>query len=310
MSYRVERSACSARSAVKSSFLDPSLSPVEAGRLNEREMTAPLQYREALPDPRLRGFVKCYWTLVGWNAETMTDRILPDGCSELVLHSGDVFQQVDAAGAHDQPRALLIGPSTRAMLVRPGRRVTVFGIRFRPGGLALLLDSPVAEVRDSARSPDHVGIRFGFDALDAIGSLAGSERTRLIDGYLLQRLGRARLDAQVTKLQQRIDATAGTLRVDDLAREAGWSMRQLQRRFLAATGLSPKLLARLTRLQRAWAAVQQNVNFTRAAALAGYADQPHFVREFREFAGVTPSQYLRSAHELTDHFVGGVDSSP
>jgi AraC-like DNA-binding protein len=271
--------------------------------LNERDIPAPMQYREMLPDPRLRDLVKCYWSLNGWNSEVRTDRILPDGCSELVLHYGDVFEQVDHASMRRQAASLLVGPSTRATLIRPSRRIGIFAVRFRPGGLAILLRTPAAELCDTIQCADQAGVRFGFDAIDAVGSSPERERIRIIEQWLLDRLNRARLDAQIVRLQQCIDDSAGSIRVGELARAAGWSMRQLQRRFQAATGLSPKLLMRLARLQNAWGAVQQNVNFTRAAALAGYADQPHFVREFREFAGVSPSQYLREANQLTEHFL-------
>jgi AraC-like DNA-binding protein len=278
--------------------------------LNECDIPPPMHYREILPDPRLRDLVKCYWSLEGWNSGLRTDRVLPDGCSELVLHYGEVFEQVDAETTQRQAPALLVGPSTRSTLIRPSRRVGIFAVRFRPGALPLLLSTPAAELCDSIQSTDQVGVRFGFDAIDAMGSLENHGRIRIIEQWLLERLGRTRLDTQVVKLHQQIDEVFGSLRVDDLARAAGWSVRQLQRRFQAATGLSPKLLARLSRLQHAWANVQEKVTFTRAAAVAGYADQAHFIREFRDFAGVSPSQYLRESNQLSDHFVGSRNPIP
>src|SRR5687768_5359410 len=70
-----------------------------------------MEYREIQPDPRLRAFVTCYWILRGENSGSDTERILPDGCCELVFHCGDHFDQILDGKQVRQPRQLLIGPT-------------------------------------------------------------------------------------------------------------------------------------------------------------------------------------------------------
>jgi AraC-like DNA-binding protein len=60
-------------------------------------------------------------------------------------------------------------------------------------------------------------------------------------------------------------------------------------------GLTPKVFARLARFRHAMRRIHTatEVDWTDIALASGYFDQPHFIRDFREFSGVSPSAYLR-----------------
>ncbi len=264
-----------------------------------------MHYREVLPDRRLRHAIKCYWFLSGLIEPQEHDRILPDGCCELIFHCGDRFTQQLGAQQLEQPRALLIGPTTRAVVVRPGRMVDVIGVRFRPGGAVLMGGAPALELRDRALDAYDAGIRWSPDLLERLTDAhCDQDRTAVLDGVFGHQFGRTQLDQRMLALQYCIVAGGGEVRTRFLAEAAGLSTRQLQRRFLQATGVPPKLLSRLVRLQRALAVGQQpGTTLASVAAAAGYADQAHFTRDFREFAGVSPSEYFRAPRELSDFFV-------
>lgn len=92
---------------------------------------------------------------------------------------------------------------------------------------------------------------------------------------------------------QRLAATGGTARIGELAREVGWSHKHLITRFTQQVGLAPKAVARLVRFDRVLRALERPgaPGWERIAAEAGYADQPHLVREFRAFTGLTPTAF-------------------
>jgi transcriptional regulator GlxA family with amidase domain len=101
--------------------------------------------------------------------------------------------------------------------------------------------------------------------------------------------------------------TSGRLSVDALAHATGLPRRHLERCFLATVGVSPKRLARLTRFQRALRLLQHprsNRGGTETAAACGYADQAHFIRDFRLLAGCPPGKHLMRQGELTRFFSG------
>jgi AraC-like DNA-binding protein len=89
-----------------------------------------------------------------------------------------------------------------------------------------------------------------------------------------------------------IDQRHGCVTMDQVARECGISPRQLRRTFLEQTGLSPKFLARVLRFRHAVAqAPRAGGDFAGLALDCGYYDQAHLIRDFREFAGRTPTAY-------------------
>ncbi len=81
--------------------------------------------------------------------------------------------------------------------------------------------------------------------------------------------------------------------VPAIVSSAGLSDRQAQRAFAQRIGLTPKELQRLYRFRAVARAMGDAPSATLAAVASagGYADQGHLTREFKEFAGTSPSRY-------------------
>jgi AraC-like DNA-binding protein len=92
----------------------------------------------------------------------------------------------------------------------------------------------------------------------------------------------------------RLAETHGTLRVEALCEELGWSRKRLAARFRELVGLPPKTVARLLRLDRAIELASSGVAWAEVAHACGYFDQSHLVNEFRQITGVSPTGYLTS----------------
>lgn len=87
-------------------------------------------------------------------------------------------------------------------------------------------------------------------------------------------------------------ATHGGLRIDELVRLSGWSHRHLDARFREQIGLPPKAAARLLRFEYAAALLRNSEMPLAALAIqAGYYDQAHLNRDFRDLAGCSPRAY-------------------
>ncbi|MFF3307411.1 helix-turn-helix domain-containing protein [Streptomyces sp. NPDC002952] len=113
---------------------------------------------------------------------------------------------------------------------------------------------------------------------------------------------------------RRIQRSCGRTRIEDLARETGWSRRHLERRFRCQIGLSLKGAAQIMRLQTALALRETGSTWSDAAAQAGYHDQPHFDRTFKAMTGRTPSAFYAnrmaaSPHDAQDFVPGQVTSA-
>jgi AraC-like DNA-binding protein len=270
-----------------------------------------MDYRELTPAPRLRRYVRCYWTLrAPAPTGSAAQRVLPDGCVEIIVNLGDQFVRHDADGQIErQPRTLLVGPSTRHMSIAPSGLIRLVGIRFAPGGALPFLAASPAEVRDAAPALDEAGIAFGAEMSDRLAGADAGTEAAVLDFALTTQLDRARRlpDRRVAVSVRAAFATQHALRVDDLVQLTGWGPRQLERQFREAVGFGPKTLCRLARFQRVVRAVESpdTPTWARLAAHSGYADQSHLVREFREFAGTTLTDYVRELHPMSDYFHAG-----
>jgi len=269
-----------------------------------------VEYREHGPSAPLASFVQCVWTLEG-NATELGDEvqpILPDGRPELVVHFGDAFERVHPNGAIErQPALLFAGQLTGPLVLRPTGHVAVLGVRLHPDGAAALLSEPQSQL---------VGLTIGVDVLsgslfqslaearDSATSLA--EAVRAVQDRLVVRADRSRVDARVRYAVAAIYRDRGRISMKELARRVGVTRRHLERQFKKLVGVSPKRLARIARFQHA-VRVLEGVDGRRTgadtAAMCGYADQAHFVREYRELTGQPPRAHLVQRAQLTGFFM-------
>lgn len=95
---------------------------------------------------------------------------------------------------------------------------------------------------------------------------------------------------EVAQAWQQLRNTMGSTSVHELAATAGWSRRQLERRFLEQVGVSPKSLAQVLRLEEALRLKHAKLSWADAAAGAGYHDQSHLVRAFKAMLGCVPTK--------------------
>src|SRR5262245_24752866 len=121
-----------------------------------------MDYRELSPSSTLRPYVRCYWTLrAPADLGAAPQRVLPDGCVEMVINVGAQFvRHTPGGGVERQPRRLLVGPTTRHMSIAPTGEIHLVGIRFAPGGAIPFLAAAPGELRDCAPSLDDVALPF------------------------------------------------------------------------------------------------------------------------------------------------------
>ena len=268
-----------------------------------------MRYCEIHPKPPLNNFVECFWTLEGDGpSDGAPERILPDGCVELILNFGARFLQHNDAGrgapAVLQPRHFLVGQMTGPILISPRGNVELLGIRFHPGGTSPFLHLQMNEVTDQVADLGAVSSELERELLQTSEQLPSlKEKTAAVEAALLARLSRVRADSWSMRMAARIVASAGLTSVDQLAADAGISSRQLERRFMRDVGIGPKLLGRILRFQQVFRAVERSDAAWASIALdCGYYDQAHLIRDFNQFAQQTPSVLFAEQSALTESF--------
>jgi AraC-like DNA-binding protein len=272
-----------------------------------------MNYAELLPRPELRPWVRCYWFLRAVDDEPPgpPEPALPDGSPELIFNLGDPFLACAASGERTlQPLAMLVGQITSPFTVAPTGDVNLVAVRFTPAGASVLCNDMASITNhwaaiDTLPVPALRSLHSQLARASGVGADSQASCASLLDAVLMRIIADRRTPDEAVALAVRaIDASHGMIVLEALAADIGCSLRHLQRRFAKQVGISPKLLARIRRFQRVFAAWQSDPRSLAAvAATCGYFDQPHLVRDFRAFAGTAPAEFLAAPPEFTQLFL-------
>lgn len=207
---------------------------------------------------------------------------VPDGSVDLMLHC-----------SRDAPGGRVCGSTLSARDTRLPPGECYFGVRFMPGVIPAFLDLSPAELAD--RELPFQEVAPGAERL--LEQLAHSrnfdQQIALFLGYFARWAQRTAspLLAQIIELIMPHD---GVIRVEDLERKTLYSARYIHRLFHDHCGMPPKTFCRTIRFQRALSLLNcgEVKNLTALAQRLDYADQSHFIREFKQFASCSPKSYL------------------
>ena len=240
-----------------------------------------------------------------------SERVTPDGCPEIILNRADRFERIGLDGSrHLQAEILLVGPFQQAIEIVPTGVVNLFGIRFEPGGLHALLGVPIHELVDDdfclglveRRLRDELGFAsesrsLRSQVLQVEASLARQFEARGVQPGKYPTSGL--VGAAVSLVE------SGVYTASQLSDLLGINRRALERLFRSEVGLSPKVFARIQRLQNVLAQLDEKLvspNWTQLATQHGYADQSHMIREFHLLVGKSPVHYLSERTEFSTCF--------
>jgi len=236
------------------------------------------------PATDLAPFVDGFW-LVRWDLRgrpPYAQETLPKPCCHLVI------------GTH---RPGVHGVGTARFVAHLDGEGWVVGCRFRPGGFRPFSPVPVADLTDRA-----VGVAELFGPAgaaldrDVHGAAGDDDRIARVEAFLRARLpppGAADEVERVARVVELARAEPAIARVDALAARAGVPVRTLQRLFRDHVGVGPKWIVRRYRIHEAAerASAGAAPDWSRLAAELGYADQAHFIRDFKAQVGATPAEY-------------------
>jgi AraC-like DNA-binding protein len=235
-------------------------------------------YREIRPGGRLARYLECYWFRQD-PPGGCAHRVLPDGCVDILFTRHG-----------EEPAGLdVVGLMTAPMEVAPAGGRSFFGIRFQPGMASAFVPGGGAAL-DLVRPLEEFWGREARAMKERLAHAADpQEMAALMDRML-------RPAEPAGEAERMLWELAGGEDVDDLARQSSLSSRQLRRLCHERAGVGPKYLSRILRFRRAAEHIQNfraQPSWAQFAVSCGYYDQAHFIREFQEFAGVTPDRFLQ-----------------
>ncbi|WP_442588409.1 AraC family transcriptional regulator [Pedobacter sp. AW31-3R] len=241
-------------------------------------------YHEFLPHPGLQNFIYCYWQLktTAPLEQQFNYQVVADGCI-------DIFFELDHPSEN-----FVMGFCKKYTEFPLDNTFNYVGLRFLPSMFPSLFQIDASTLSNRSEQLHAVIPETAAFITDNFGpGMNISQITALLDTYFLQVLSTAKnsTDVRLYTAISLILKNYGVLNVEkDL--DTGISSRQLRRLFEFYIGDTPKTFSKIVRFQNILRAkpsaqsLQQNKLFFDA----GYYDQAHFIKEFKNFYGVTPGK--------------------
>lgn len=200
---------------------------------------------------------------------------------------------------------VLSGAQSSFIVLDTASQSSMMGVSFKPGGAFAFVQETAGEFSDR-----HVPLEatWGADAAELYERLLESstpaERFQSVAAFLLARLAEAPArHPAVTIALRELTRTAAPPTIADVVHRAGVSPRRLIELFRKEVGLPPKVISRIQRFQRALQtlAMREDVDWAPLALDCGYYDQSHLIRDFHDFAGLSPTAYLAQRGDHPNH---------
>ncbi len=249
--------------------------------------------------PGLECYIDCYWGYEHWAPGPTRQREPLSTGAVLIFGLGPqlgVIDRNDPAGRPAWFGSFLAGLDDVCTVIAHDGVMRGIQVNLTPLATRMVFRVPMYSLaREVVALEDLLGVEGRLIEEQLMEAASWEKRFGLVETMLARKLADAEAPPpDVDWAWRRLVAARGRLRIADLAAELGCSRKHLAVRFREHVGLPPKLLARMLRFRHASDLIEAFAggSLAEVAALCGYYDQAHLDRDFRDFAGTTPTAYL------------------
>ncbi len=260
-----------------------------------------MEYLTYRPHPELESLINLYWSLkVPKQENYCKQRIIPDGCIEMAFVLGDDIKRYTSDDDYIlQPRAMVIGQFLDSFYIEPVGNVNTFAVSFFPLGFSNLINKSMDDLVNKETALDQLFDNKIVKELESniIHADSTQERIEIIEAFLFDRLKESKVVDQIIRTTvDIIYQREGNVKIVNILGDEKSKRKNLERQFKRNIGLSPKKLVKVIRLQAALSLLldEEPHSLTKIAYSSDYYDQSHFIKDFKEFTGITPKEFLDS----------------
>ncbi|MCG8574417.1 MAG: helix-turn-helix domain-containing protein [Flavobacteriales bacterium] len=258
-----------------------------------------MNYQTFEPHPNLSSIVKFYWTLeVPFDPNNEKQKLIPDGCLEMTFNFADPIKRYISETEYIlHPCSMMMGQRTKSYYIEPVGNVDSFAICFYPHGFANFVNVPLKSLTDKEIPLEELFEEVQAQELEQkmVQATNTEDRIKIIEDFLFNKLNeKSTTDNIVQSTVDALLATKGNSSISDILKDDLSKRRQLERKFANEIGISPKQLGKVIRLQSALKMIlnKEEESLTTVAYESEYYDQAHFIKDFKEFTGISPKEFL------------------
>ena len=260
------------------------------------------------PSPQLAPVVERFFlTEATIPADLTIDKILlPSVMQSILLNMNGTPQIITAPQGEPQTIAghLVLGQFTKSFTASLSGSIDFIGIHFKPTGLYRLIKEPMMKFTNTIHS---LNTSEWNQLTTELQTLPTEARMQSIEQWLMKRLTTTNTEyALAEKAASNFISAQGAASVESVCRQVGLSERTMQRHFLKYIGVSPKSFNRIVRFHAVTKLIESNatIDWKNIFFETGYADHAHFVHDFKNITGMSPTAYYHSKTDYEKFFYG------
>jgi AraC-like DNA-binding protein len=260
-----------------------------------------MKFDHFTPSAILKPYVKLYFIFESDSDVAFDDIVFPSGDMEMIFNLDDGTWETSVENKFVKtPPIELWGQITKPLPIKSKGRHTMLGIKLHTHSAAYFISDEIGifnnRVTDLA---DVIGNPVKILHAQLLETPEPDKRIALVEAFLIKRLiageKRAFRIDKVADILSSIKKDPAENSIRNIATKHGITTRYLQRIIYQHTGLSPKSFDKINRFQHSLKLLSKNDRpLTAVAYNSGYFDQSHFIRDFKSFTGVTPSEFLEN----------------
>lgn len=241
-------------------------------------------YKQVKPHPILADYIDAFWTTTGNGETVVSEKILPDGCVDIILNLGDECKTDNGTFDIESEKAYLVGTMKQFKMVNITPHTKLLGIRFKPGAFSSFYKfTSLHEITDNTIEFEK---KLSPDWKQTI-----SDSTEYLNHFFINRLTQAK--NILLPVVADIKMSKGQISVNELCKRHFTTSKQLERHFKRFVGISPKEFINLVRFQFVLPAIQNKPSHESLLEVAfrhGYYDHSHLANEVKRYTGLAPTQ--------------------
>lgn len=247
-----------------------------------------------IPSVVLRPYIKTF--LIIECEEELVNRVLPGTAPVIAFRFKGTVNYITENTVEALPASMISGLRKSVRLINYTKDSGNLLVQFREGGIAAFSKQPVHELFEESIALANLFPATAIANLEEQLALADThvQRIHSVEAFLQARLSGAKDDTLVMAALQQIHLHHGDVKMKELAAQLFISQDAFEKRFRKVVGTTPKQFASLIKMQLVVQQKHALQSLTETAYEGGYFDQAHFNKAFKNFTGLTPSEFFRS----------------
>ena len=252
------------------------------------------------PCEALKPYVQCYWTVARPEAlkEAKRLKIISDGGMGVLFNYGSPLTvSISESDFNVDLYAVITGPTLQATYLTLQNQVNALGIRFHPAGAYPFLAGDMKHYTDQVMQFSVEECLSWHGLQGSLAKLQPTEQVVALNNFLVKHVHSKRQES-ANWLLAAIDILCrhdGQIKIQNLCGQLEISQKHFERKFKQAVGLMPKQVSRIFRLEKSRMIMRSfdYQSLTHVSQQCDYADQAHFIREFKALVLSTPKEYVK-----------------